>query len=102
MTVVSYCGGLDALHEHLIDLLDDVREIRADKGPSATDLKAAPLLDQWSLGLIPASCIVGTVVRHPVLGNRSQVHTSQMVLIDSENGWARTWSRYYRLGDRKK
>ncbi|MEH2567457.1 DUF6634 family protein [Bradyrhizobium sp. AZCC 2289] len=98
MAVVTNCGGLDALQEQLIGLLNDIREIREQKAPSAADLKAIPLLDQWSLGLVSAPCIVGTAVGHPNLGNRARIHTTQMVLMDWESGWARTWSRYYRLG----
>ena len=34
---------------------------------------------------------------HPLLGNAS-IHTSQLIAIDPEAGWARTTSRWYRLG----
>jgi hypothetical protein len=101
MTVASYCGGLNGIQEQLTRLLDDIRALRGDKGPGAIDLAGAPLVDQWSIGLVPAPCIVGTVVGHPIFRNRTRVHTQQMILIDPDAGWARTWSGFYRLGARQ-
>lgn len=98
MSVVTQCGSLDSLEDRLTKLLRDIRNLRAGELPSSEDLRAAPLIDKWSYGLIPARCIAGSVRGHPILGNRARVHTSELVLIDPEHGWARTWSRYYRLG----
>jgi len=101
MTLATNCGDLIDLQERLTRLLDDIRALRADKAPAAIHLEEAPLVDQWSLGLVPAPCIVGTMVGHPIFRNRTRVHTHQMVLIDPEAGWARTWSGFYRLGTRQ-
>jgi hypothetical protein len=101
MTLVTCCGDLIVLQERLTRLLEDVRALRADKAPAAILLENAPLVDQWSLGLVPVSCIAGTMVRHPVFRNRPRVHTSETVLIDADAGWARTWSGFYRLGTRQ-
>jgi hypothetical protein len=98
MSVVTQCGSLDSLEDRLTKLLRDIRNLRAGELPSSEDLRAAPLIDKWSYGLIPARCIAGSVRGDPILGNRARVHTSELVLIDPEHGWARTWSRYYRLG----
>jgi hypothetical protein len=101
MTLATYCGDLNDLQERLTRLLDDVRELLADKAPAATHLEKAPLADKWSFGLVPAPCIVGTMVGHPIFRNQTRVHTHQMVLIDPEAGWARTWSGFFRLGTRQ-
>lgn len=98
MSVVTQCGSLKSLEDSLTSLLRDISDLRVGEIPRSLDLEAAPTIDQWSYGLIPARCIVGTPVGHPILGKRARVHTAQMVLMDSESGWARTWSRYYRLG----
>lgn len=98
MSVITQCGSLNSLQDSLTSLLCDIRDLRAGDMPRPMDLSAAPAIDQWSYGLVPTRCIVGSVREHPILGNRARVHTSQLVLIDAENGWARTWSRYYRLG----
>jgi len=42
--------------------------------------------------------MTGLVDVHPLLGNRRLVQTSGLFAIDTELGWARTWSRVYRLG----
>jgi hypothetical protein len=101
MSVVTQCGSLDSLEDRLTKLLRDIRDLRAGEMPRSTDLKAAPIIDRWSYGFVPACCIAGSVRGHPVLGNLARVHTSGLILIDPECGWARTWSRYYRLGARE-
>jgi hypothetical protein len=101
MTLATCCGDLNDLQERLIRLLGHVRELLADNAPATAHLEKAPLVDQWSLGLVPAPCIVGTMVGHPIFRNRTRVlHSHQVVLIDAEAGWARTWSGFYRLGTR--
>jgi hypothetical protein len=98
MSVVTQCGSLKCLEDSLRSLLRDIRDLRVGDIPRSLDLEAAPTLDRWSHGLIPARCLVGSVRGHPILGNLARVHTSELVLIDPEHGWARTWSQYYRLG----
>ena len=98
MAVISERGSLTSLENQLTRLLCDIRDLRAGELPSSKDLMDAPIIEQWSLGLIPASCLVGSVCGHPILGNRARISTSHLVLIDPDHGWARTWSRYYRLG----
>lgn len=71
----------------------------ADIGPSPEDLEGAPHLDMWRALLAPecAPILTGNVSGHPILGAR-MITTSQLVAIDPDAGWARTASRWYRLG----
>jgi hypothetical protein len=94
--------NLDCLFRELEKLTNDLRSLRAGKAPSERELRACPLLDQWSFGFLPAPCLVGAIYQHPILGNRPSVHTSELVLIDPSKRWARTWSRLYRLGDQQR
>lgn len=98
MSVIAQCGNLNSLKENLTSFLRDIQDLQNGQMPRSMDLNGAPAIDEWSYGLIPARCIVGSVRGHLILGAGARVHTSQLVLIDPENGWARTWSRYYRLG----
>lgn len=90
----------DDFEQRLSGLLDDLRELRADGSPRAEHLRAAPRIERWSLGLLPTPCLLGTAFGHPLLGSGRHVHTSMLILIDPEAGWARTLSRFYRLGVR--
>lgn len=90
---------LDSLYRDLQKLTRDLSSLKQGKPPSAEELLGAPLLDQWSFGFLPAPCLVGAVYGHPGLGTRPNVHTSELVIIDPNRKWARTWSRLYRLGD---
>jgi hypothetical protein len=88
----------DGFEQRLSGLLDDLRELRADGSPCAERLRAAPRIERWSLGLLPTPCLLGTAFEHPLLGSGRRIHTSMLILIDPEAGWARTLSRFYRLG----
>lgn len=98
MTVLTPYGNLDYLQRSLASLLNDVRDLQAGRLKTPRDVRGAPTIDRWSFGLVPTSCIVGSIRGHHVLTDKSQIRTSQLILTDPENGWARTWSRYYRLG----
>ena len=71
----------------------------AEAGPTEEDLAQAPVLSGWKAAISPGGHVMlwGEVTDHPLLGNAS-IHTSQLIAIDPEAGWARTASRWYRLG----
>lgn len=71
----------------------------AERGPTAEELAAAPILDIWRPMLTQHRMAVlwGEVSGHPKLG-RDLITTSRLVAIDRERGWARTVSRWYHLG----
>ena len=71
----------------------------AEAGPSEADLAQAPVLSDWKAAISPGGHVMlwGEVTNHPLLGNAS-IHTSQLIAINPEAGWARTASRWYRLG----
>ena len=79
-------------------LAADLQRIAADGGPSPADLRRAPLLDYWSLARRSEPALIGLVHGHPELGSGGTTLTSLAVVLDADAGWARTWSRYYRLG----
>lgn len=71
-----------------------------ERGPTSEDLAEAPLADLWAVlvkdeGDLPA--LWAQVSGHPLLGDR-QILTSALVGLNREAGWARTISRWYRLG----
>jgi hypothetical protein len=102
MATATLPYNMDSLFRELEKLTSDLRSLRAGKALSEQQLEACPLLDQWSLGLLPVPCLTGAVYQHPTLGNRRSIYTSELVLVDPNGKWARTWSRFYRLGDRQR
>ncbi|WP_199261141.1 DUF6634 family protein [Paracoccus binzhouensis] len=71
----------------------------AEAGPSDADLAHAPVLSDWKAAISPGGHVIlwGEVADHPLLGT-SSITTSQLIAINPEAGWARTASRWYRLG----
>jgi hypothetical protein len=73
---------------------------QAERGPAPEDLAGAPVLTQWSPALARRSDLVlaGHVTGHPRLTG-PWICTSPLVALDARAGWARSWSRWYRLGE---
>ncbi|MBO9429629.1 DUF6634 family protein [Sulfitobacter sp. R18_1] len=71
----------------------------ADGGPSETNLAEAPVLNYWRphVSRHGAPILWGMVSGHPTLAS-GWITTSQLVAIDANRGWARTASRWYKLG----
>lgn len=86
-------------HRALLDKQLAIVAVLETTGPSGADLAAAPLLDLWQAVIDtsgrPALC--GQVTGHPRLDDNA-VFTSRLLALDAANGWARTNSRWYRLG----
>jgi Family of unknown function (DUF6634) len=98
--MIRYPGGDDpaTLVGAAARLAADVRRIRAGKAPTAADLDEAPILDSWVPAVIWQKVLAGSVTGHPLLGSRPFIRTSPLYVLDLEQGWVRTWSRFYRLG----
>jgi len=80
-------------------LLIDLRHIRVHGAPDEISLHAAPVLDRWSLSFTTTLCLVGCSTGHPILpGTDRYIATSDLCVISERGSWARTRSRYYRLG----
>ncbi|QND71459.1 DUF6634 family protein [Tardiphaga robiniae] len=94
--------NVGSLLSDLERLTIDIRNLDAGNKPSEQELRTYPIIDQWSLGFRPTTCLVGAIYQHPILGNCSTAQTSELVFIDPDKRWARTWSRYYRLGNQQR
>ncbi|OOY21943.1 hypothetical protein BMI86_05235 [Thioclava sp. DLFJ5-1] len=69
--------------------------------PSIGELSAAPLLDSWCAIVEDAvPLLVGRVSGHPHLREGARVRTSPLMNLQSNEGWARSCNRFYRLGAR--
>ncbi|RJL06024.1 ATP-dependent Lon protease [Paracoccus aestuarii] len=70
-------------------------------GPKPEDLAQAPLAELW-IALVKDGTdlpvLWGYVTGHPLLGDRF-IRTSPLIGLSREAGWARTFSRWYRLGE---
>lgn len=81
------------------DLLEDMDRI-CKEAPVEELAGEAPVLDRWAFGSRPAACLIGYSTGHPLLpGTGRLVTTSDLCLISANGAWARTLSRWYRLGD---
>ena len=95
---VSKQGAEDV--ERLERVVADLRRIIHGEAPTRGELRAAPLVDRWSLATLPVSCLTGELHDHPILAG-PRVSSSEVFAWAPELGWARTLSRFYRLGERR-
>ena len=78
----------------------DLVRIAAGWQPDAAELQAAPELTNWLPVLVGRLLLLeGNVFGHPLIGEDRRILTSALIAIDAREGrWARTLSRFYRLG----
>lgn len=71
----------------------------AERGPTAEELAAAPILDIWRPLVDQRGMPVlwGEVSGHPKLG-ADLITTSRVVALDRKRGWARSVNRWFQLG----
>ena len=91
-------GDLAGAIARLESLLADLDRFGSGHFPDDTELGKAPLLDPFTLGEKRARCLIGGNVGHPILKGQF-ISTSELWAFAPELGWARTYSRLYRLGD---
>ncbi|SER59505.1 hypothetical protein SAMN05216548_12813 [Faunimonas pinastri] len=92
---------LDSAIERAQRLGSHLFNLSNGNGPSEEELAAAPLISAWTLGSRPVTCLRGDIYNHPRLAPTTVARddiTSDLVVIDETLGWARTLSRWYRLG----
>ncbi|CCF18094.1 conserved hypothetical protein [Pseudorhizobium banfieldiae] len=91
---------LERMIEKLQALLDDLVAIGEGDLPGQDRLEDAPLIDNWHLSTREIVCLRGEISGHPRLGYAPHGITSDLWLLAPQRGFARTISRYYRLGSR--
>lgn len=72
---------------------------RAGIDPTQGELAAAPFLDGWEVvrDAFDYTILYGRVTGHPTLKGPA-IRTSPLLRLNLPAGWARTYSRFYRLG----
>lgn len=91
-------GDITGTLARLEALASDLERFGSGEMPSVQELEAAPLLDPFAISTRSLPCLVGGNGGHPILRGPT-VTTSEVWAIAPKLGWARTYSRLYRLGD---
>ncbi|GJE81993.1 DUF6634 family protein [Methylorubrum thiocyanatum] len=83
--------------DRLRDLADELRAIRDETAPTNRDLAHVPRIEDWTAGTREVRVLTGRVYGHPEIADGRRIVTSDLYASDGAT-WARTLSRYYRLG----
>jgi hypothetical protein len=78
-------------------MCDDIDAVLAGLSPSEKLLADAPVIEGWSIVPYQATCLSGWVSGHPTIRTGPLV-SSQIYMLNPDQRWARTLSRFYRLG----
>lgn len=81
----------------LKQLAEDLERVSGGFRPDMPELWDAPLLDCYVITQRKVPALAGYVRKHPVLGD-AYVRTSDLWMLSPTLGWARSFSRFYRLG----
>ena len=104
MTIlVTPDGSFRQIDEHiniLRRLLGDLEQLRERRMPPPSALGDAPFIDEWSFAHRMAPCLAGYTEGHPTCRSGRMARTSDLWVIAPEQGYARTLTRFYRLGSR--
>jgi hypothetical protein len=80
-------------------LLSDLKSLADGGMPSEQTLADSPLLDQYQMRSGRGLSLNGVCIDHPQLVGPA-IYTSNLWVLAPHHGWARTYSRFYRLGRR--
>ncbi len=85
------------LKHHLARVMIAIRA--AEARPSVAEIAEAPLLEGWRVLISPQGTPViwGQVSGHPRLDD-TMISTSRLIALNQRAGWARSMSRFFRLG----
>jgi hypothetical protein len=89
------------LADSLERLAADLRRLVSGEAPTAADLDEAPLLDRYALAVRSEPCLGGIATGHPHIETGHRIFTSGIYAISESEGWARSLSRFYKLGKRE-
>jgi hypothetical protein len=79
-------------------LADDCDRLERGRPVSPIMLQKAPLLEDWAPAITPQGVqLIGHVTGHPLLGNCAAA-TTPLWFAAPDGGWARSLTRFYRLG----
>lgn len=83
----------------LLALADDLERVHRGVPPEEMAGDATPILDRWVVAQRIVPCLAGLSTGHPLLvGQGRLIATSDLWLLSEDRAWARTLSRWYRVG----
>lgn len=91
-------GDIAGEAARLKSLAAALERIGSGEMPSEQELATAPLLDPYTVATRTLPCLVGATRDHPSIKGPI-ARTSEVWLMAPELGWARTYTRLYRLGE---
>lgn len=92
--------ALDRMIEKLGELVFDMEALRRGVRPEELAGVPPPVLASWQPRLGTKLYLEGLSTGHPTLpGQDRMISTSELFLLSADGAWARTLSRWYRLGE---
>lgn len=102
MTIqVTRSGDFIQLDEHLERvrrLAADLENLKKGQDPDPAVIQGSPYIHQWVLDTRPVPCLRGYIDGHPNVRAGRMAVTSDLWVWAPDHGYARTLSRWYRLG----
>jgi len=104
MTIqITRSGNIIQLDEHLDRLrrlVADIETLKTGRHPDPSAIEGSAFIHEWRLDSRPAPCLRGYFEGHPKIRSGRMGATSELWVWAPDHGFARTLSRWYKLGSR--
>lgn len=99
LTLDEETAGRPGSAPSVSDILDNLGRL-STAPPDLDSIRAAPLLDMWSVRRMDDGCLhmSGQTIGHPQLPDGTEIFKAPYLRLDRTGGWARTRHQLYRLG----
>lgn len=83
-----------------VQLVERLRQLadELDSLPNLDD-KPATRMDRWAVARRMVPCLIGIPTSHPTIPDGDPIFSSELYFLDVERRIARSFSRWYELGD---
>lgn len=102
MSILVSPGGevlrLDETLDRLKRLVADIEALKSGRLPDISGIEGSAVIHGWVLDQRPAACLRGYMEGHPTVRPGRMGITSDLWIWAPHHGFARTLSRFYRLG----
>ncbi|MBP2463608.1 MULTISPECIES: hypothetical protein [unclassified Rhizobium] len=83
-----------------VQLIEGLRKLADDLEQSAISKTIPPVrIDQWTVARRVVPCLIGLPTSHPTIADGQPLFSSELYYLDPGRNIARTFSRWYDLGN---
>lgn len=96
--VVNDFSSIAWFHMTRVELALRLRAIADDLDRGIQSLDGVTVIDRWCPARRTVPCLIGIATGHPTVKDGHPLFSSELFYLDADRGVARSFSRWYKLG----